>query len=216
MTDACQLYLISPPALELADFLPKLEAALETGYVPVFQLRLKDSDDADILRIGKEVKTVCHRHDTAFILNDRPDLAATLEADGVHLGKDDGNIREARRILGDGPVIGASCYDSKHRAMLAGEAGADYVAFGAFYPTTTKIAEGHPEPDILRWWQDVMELPCVAIGGINAANAAPLVKAGADFLAVVSAVWQHPKGPAAAVNELAGIIAASTTHIAKA
>lgn len=212
MSPSCQLYLISPPGLALPVFLPELEAALATGLVPVFQLRLKDTPEAEVLAAGQEIKALCHRYDTAFILNDHVELAAELQADGVHLGKDDGTIKQARDLLGEGPVIGASCYDSRHRAMLAGEAGADYVAFGAFFPTTTKTPEAHPSPDILRWWQETMELPCVAIGGITAQNCGTLVTAGADFLAVISAVWQHPAGPAAAVQELRAAIDTAGQH----
>jgi thiamine-phosphate pyrophosphorylase len=146
------------------------------------------------------LRPIAQARDVAFILNDRPDLAAATGCDGVHVGRDDPNIVEARRLVGPDAIVGASAYDSRHRAMEAGESGADYVAFGAFFPTTTKIAEGHPGPDILEWWTDIMVVPCVAIGGITVENCGALVQAGADFLAVSSGVWNHPDSPAAAVK----------------
>jgi len=197
-----RLYLISPPALEPAAFAPRLTAALGAGDVGAFQLRMKDSDDADILAAGQVLMPICRARDVAFIVNDRADLAAELGADGAHLGQDDGSIGEARRRLGGDAVIGATCHDSGHLAMLAGEAGADYVAFGAFFPTKTKIPPTIASPDILKWWSEVFTLPCVAIGGITAENCSPLVQAGADFIAVSSYVWAHPDGPAAAVRAL--------------
>src|SRR3546814_733705 len=149
---------------------------------------------------------VCARHDVAFILNDRMDLAHQLGADGVHLGQGDGDPREARRLLGPAAQIGVTCHDSRHLAMEAGEAGADYVAFGAFYPTTTKDSMHRPDPAILGWWSTLFEIPCVAIGGITPANARPLIDAGADFLAVSSAVWNHPEGPADAVRAFRDVL----------
>lgn len=202
-----RLYLISPPAIDLPKFVVALEQAFQGGDVGSFQLRLKDASDSDIIKACKTLIPICHAHEAAFILNDRPDLAVKVKADGIHLGVDDTPIQEARKIVGDEMVIGATCHASRHLAMTAGEQGADYVAFGAFYPTTSKPKEklekwGTPTPEILEWWQTFMLLPCVAIGGINAANLGPLVKAGADFIAVITAVWNHAAGPKAAVEEL--------------
>jgi thiamine-phosphate pyrophosphorylase len=146
------------------------------------------------------LKPVAHSRGVAFILNDNPSLAAQTGCDGVHVGKGDPNVAEARRIVGDDAIVGASAYDSRDRAMEAGEEGADYVAFGAFFPTTTKVAEGHPEPEIVEWWSELFVVPCVAIGGIKVDNCGVLVRAGADFLAVSSGVWDFPGGPAAAVR----------------
>lgn len=206
MTQSCRLYLVSPPSIEVSAFRKQLEEALAGGDVGAFQLRLKEADDSDIIKAAKELMSICRERGVAFILNDRPDLAAKLDADGVHLGYDDMPIAEARAIVGADMVIGATAHASRHIAMEAGEAGADYVAFGAFYPTTSKPQEkiekwGTPAPEILEWWQAFMLLPCVAIGGINAANCAPLVAAGADFIAAITAVWNHPKGSKEAVNE---------------
>jgi thiamine-phosphate pyrophosphorylase len=208
MSDAippCQLYLISPPAIG-PDFADTLRAALDGGPVAAFQLRLKGVDEDEIARLAAPLQALCAERDVAFIVNDSIALAKRLDADGVHLGQGDGDPREARRILGPAAQIGVTCHDSRHLAMDAGEAGADYVAFGAFYPTTTKAVAHRADLDILTWWSTVFELPCVAIGGITADNAAPLVEAGADFLAVSGAVWNHPDGPGAGVAAFAKLL----------
>jgi thiamine-phosphate pyrophosphorylase len=203
---SCRLYLISPPAIDLSKFESQLKEALSGGDVGSFQLRLKNASDDDILTAARRLLPICHEHEVAFILNDRADLAVKCNADGIHLGQDDMPVKEARRILGEDRIIGVSAHASKHLAMVAGEQGADYVAFGAFYSTTSKPAGkvekwGVPTPDILTWWQEYMILPCVAIGGINPGNLAPLVRAGADFIAAITAVWDHKSGPAQAVKE---------------
>lgn len=200
----CQLYLISPPVLA-ADFADTLAAALDGGPVAAFQLRLKSGDD-DVRRWAAVLLPVCAARDVAFIVNDRADLAKACGADGVHLGQDDGSVADARALLGREAQIGVTCHASRHLAMEAAEAGADYVAFGAFYETTTKASEHRPEASLLTWWTTISQLPCVAIGGITPANAAPLVAAGADFIAVSNAVWGDPRGPGAAVAEFAGLL----------
>lgn len=193
----CQLYLISPQDVGGA-FPDRLKAALSGGSVAAFQLRVKNVGAHDLARLAEPLQRICAEHDVAFIVNDDVALAKRLDADGVHLGQKDGSPREARLELGPSKQIGVTCHASRHLAMEAGEAGADYVAFGAFYPSPTKPSEHRPEPGILSWWSSLFELPCVAIGGITPANAAPLVTAGADFLAVSSAVWDADD-PAAAV-----------------
>jgi thiamine-phosphate pyrophosphorylase len=199
---ACQLYLISPPTFDVG-FADRLRAALGAAPVAAFQFRLKGlDDDHALVALAEPLQRICADHDTAFIVNDSVALTKRLGADGVHLGRSDGDPKEARAILGRDIQIGVTCHNSRHFAMEAGEAGADYVAFGAFYPTKTKEVLHHAEPEILEWWSSLFELPCVAIGGITAANAAPLVKAGADFIAVSGAVWHHPMGEAFAVQEL--------------
>lgn len=202
---ACQLYLISPPEIGTG-FADSLAAALDGGSVAAFQLRLKGLDDDAIARAAEPLQKLCAERNVAFIINDNMALAKRLGADGVHLGQGDGDPREARKLLGPSVQIGVTCHDSRHLAMEAGEAGADYVAFGAFYPTTTKETLHRPDPSILSWWTALFELPCVAIGGITADNAAPLVKAGADFLAVSGAVWNHPDGPLAGVTALRAVL----------
>ncbi|USI71745.1 thiamine phosphate synthase [Sphingomonas morindae] len=202
----CQLYLISPPVLP-DDFADQLARAFDAGPVAAFQLRIKDMDEHGLARLAAPLQTLCARHDVAFIVNDSVSLAKRLGADGVHLGQTDGDAREARQLLGPSVQIGVTCHDSRHLAMEAGEAGADYVAFGAFYPTETKAVRHRPELSILSWWSTLFELPCVAIGGITPANARPLVEAGADFLAVSGGVWAHPQGPDRAVAAFAALLA---------
>jgi thiamine-phosphate pyrophosphorylase len=199
MTFRCRLYLITPPRLVATDFAPLLKAALAAGDVASVQLRLKDVDDAAILAAGGVLGPIIQDAGAAFIVNDRPDLAARLGADGVHIGQTDGPLKAARAAVGSGAAVGVTCHGSRHLAMEAAEAGADYVAFGAFYPSATKEPPAMADLELLEWWQALMEIPCVAIGGITIDNAEPLVRAGADFLAVSAGVWGHPKGPAAAV-----------------
>ncbi len=196
----CQLYLITPPLLEPVSFADTLAAALDAGNVACVQLRLKNVTRDDILKAAEILGPVTQSRDVAFLMNDFPDLALESGCDGVHVGQEDTEYAEARRIVGKDAIVGVTCHSSKHLAMEAAEKGADYVAFGAFYATNTKQAKGGASPDLLEDWSTTTNVPCVAIGGITPANCAPLVKAGADFLAVVSAVWDAPDGPAAAVK----------------
>jgi len=209
----CRLYLVTPQRLDPKAFAADLARALDAGDVACVQLRLKDVADDEIRRACDVLRPVAQDRDVAFILNDRPDLAAATGCDGVHVGQDDGSYEAARLAVGANAVVGVTCHDSRHLAMEAGEAGADYVAFGAFFPTASKDAKGRAEPEILEWWSGVFTLPCVAIGGITPDNCAPLVKAGADFLAVISAVWQHPDGPGAAVKQFNAKIAAAKASV---
>lgn len=201
----CQLYLISPPEID-DDFPARLERALDAAPVAAFQFRVKGIDQHQAAALAEPLLAICRERDVAFIVNDSIGLAKRLGADGVHLGQEDDDPREARRVLGPGAQIGVTCHDSKHLAMEAGEAGADYVAFGSFYPTTTKEVRHHPDPSILGWWTTIFEIPCVAIGGITPDNAKPLIDAGADFLAVSGAVWNAAEGEAEAVRRFAGLL----------
>jgi len=202
----CQLYLISP--LDVSGAFPdRLARALDAGPVAAFQFRVKDVDQHEAARLAEPLQRICADREVAFIVNDSVSLAKRLGADGVHLGQEDGDPREARSVLGPDVQIGVTCHDSRHLAMEAGDAGADYVAFGAFYPTPTKDVKHRPEPVILSWWSALFELPCVAIGGITPENAAPLVAAGADFLAVSSAIWSEDE--AAAVRAFGAVLAGS-------
>lgn len=206
----CRLYLITPPALpDLTAFGEQLAAALDAGDVAALQIRLKDVSDAEIGRAVEALAPIAQARGVAVILNDRPDLARKFGCDGVHVGQSDASVAEARRVMGKDAMIGATCHDSRHLAMEAAEAGADYVAFGAFFPTETKLTVHRPEPEILSIWQETMQVPCVAIGGITADNCAPLVQAGADFLAVSAAVWAAPDGPASAVRRFEAAITAA-------
>lgn len=201
----CQLYLISP--LDVGgDFPARLGAALDGGPVAAFQFRVKGIDQHEAARLAEPLQKICADRDVAFIVNDDMSLAKRIGADGVHLGQSDGDPREARALLGAAAQIGVTCHDSRHLAMEAGEAGADYVAFGAFFPTATKETHHRPDPAILSWWATLFELPSVAIGGITPENGQILVKAGADFLAICSAIWQHSEGPAAAVKAFDAIL----------
>jgi len=205
----CRLYLITPPRLDdLAGFGRALAHALDAGDVAALQIRLKDAPDDVIAAAVDVLSPIAQARDVAVILNDRPDLAARLGCDGVHIGQDDAPYAEARRLVGPDRMVGVTCHDSRHLAMEAAEAGADYVAFGAFFPTTTKDAATHAEPDLLTIWQETMQVPCVAIGGITVGTAAALAAAGADFVAVCAGVWSYGEGPAAAVKAFNAELAA--------
>lgn len=192
---SCQLYLISPQDVG-ADFPRRLERALDAAAAAAFQIRVKNVTEHEAARLAGPLQEICAARDVAFIVNDSISLAKRIGADGVHLGQGDGDVREAREALGRDAQIGVTCHDSRHLAMEAGDAGADYVAFGAFFPTDTKVTEHRAEPEILSWWQGLFELPCVAIGGITPDNCAPLIEAGADFLAVSGAVWNGDEAAA--------------------
>lgn len=202
---ACRLYLVTPNelstgAIGLGAFADQLAAALDAGDVACVQLRLKNVDDTTFLHAARLLGPIVQDRGAAFLVNDRPDIAAQSGADGVHIGQDDAGYAEARRLVGDDAIVGVTCHDSRHLAMVAAEDGADYVAFGAFFPSGSKDAKTRASPEILRQWSEVTTVPCVAIGGITVENCGSLVEAGADFLAVIGAVWNHPQGPAAAVK----------------
>ncbi len=200
-TEGCRLYLVTPDKIaDLDAFAKALDDALGAGDVACVQLRLKGADDAAITAAVRRLMPVCHERNVAFILNDRPDLAASLGCDGVHIGPEDMPYDEARRIMGDA-TVGVTCKDSRHLAMDLAEAGADYVAFGAFFASTTKADTTPADPEIIEVWSETTNVPCVAIGGITVENCEPLVKAGADFLAVCGGVWSHPQGPTIAVRD---------------
>ena len=200
MTSACRLYLITPAKFDdLADFARLLEETLAAGDVAALQVRLKDQPDTEVLAALSVLKPITQRHGVALILNDRPDLALQAGCDGVHIGQQDMPYRDARQIMGPEAMIGVTCHNSRDLAMDAAEAGADYVAFGAFFPSSTKDAATRAEPEILSIWQAMVETPCVAIGGITVETAEGLAAAGADFLAVSAGVWSHIEGPAKAV-----------------
>ncbi|WP_425410145.1 thiamine phosphate synthase [Hyphococcus sp.] len=214
MRHDCRLYLISPPQIDDLDVIrDDFARALGGGDIACFQLRLKTAEkpasDTEILRAAETLIPLAREHDVAFLINDRPDLAVKCGADGVHVGQSDASCKKARTVLGDDATIGVTCHNSKHLALQAGEAGADYVAFGAFFPTATKAASTKAEPSLVEWWSFATTLPCVAIGGITPENCGPLVRAGADFLAASAAVWNHADGPAAAVKSFNAAIKAA-------
>jgi thiamine-phosphate pyrophosphorylase len=212
-TPVCRLYLITPPRLDdLAGFGRVLAHALDAGDVAALQIRLKDQPDDVIAATTDVILPIAQARDVAVIMNDRPDLAARLGCDGVHVGQSDASLVEARRIVGPDRMVGVTCHDSLHLAMEAAEGGADYVAFGAFYPTMTKEAPTRAELDLLSGWQADMLVPCVAIGGITVATAREIARAGADFVAVSAGVWSHGDGPSAAVRAFEAEIAAGVAE----
>ncbi len=207
--DSCRLYIITPPVIDDLDgFAKLLDKTLAAGDVASLQLRLKDCEDGHVVEVGQRLMPICEKHEVALIVNDRPDLALEIDADGVHMGQDDGDIEEAREILGHDRVIGVTCHDSRHLAFIACEEGADYVAFGAFFPTTTKETKFKPEVEELTLWSKGTEIPCVAIGGVTPENCGELAKAGAHFVAACAAIWDHADGPAAAVKAFNKALAA--------
>jgi thiamine-phosphate pyrophosphorylase len=205
VTERCRLYLITPPKFESQIFAESLKRALGAGDVASLQLRLKGVSDDDVRRAVELLMPIAKRGEVAFILNDRPDLAHELGCDGVHVGQDDASYDEARETVGRESIVGITCHNSRHLAIHAAEAGADYVAFGAFFPTPTKEPKEMAEIEIVRWWAEMMVVPCVAIGGLTVENCKPLIEAGADFLAVSSGVWDFADGPAAAVKAFNGL-----------
>jgi thiamine-phosphate pyrophosphorylase len=207
--DRCRVYLITPPTLDPLPFADLLAAALDAGDVAAVQLRLKGVSEDDWKRATDALRPVAQSRGVAFLLNDRAELVRRFGCDGVHVGQEDMPANIARKVIGPDLTLGVTCKGSRDLAMQAGEDGADYVAFGAFFPSGTKDVSGFISPDILLWWSEIMELPCCAIGGITAENCGALVRAGADFLAVVGCVWNHPDGPAAGVKALNTAIAAA-------
>ncbi len=197
-----KIYLISPPKIDLKIFSARLQNALQTSLVPVFQLRLKGYENCEIKKIATEIKKICSDNNCLFLLNDYWEIAADISAGGVHLGVDDVSISQIRKKSPKNFVIGASCYDSRHLAMEAAEQGADYLSFGAFFESKTKKSRGNPAPEILTWCKEMMNLPIVAIGGIDNKNCNILSLAGADFLSVISYVWDHPSGESEAIKLL--------------
>ena len=194
---SCQLYLLTPPKID-AGFENTLAEVLGTGAVSALQIRLKDHSEAEIRKLAPPLIRLAQKQGVSVIINDDPILAAELGADGVHIGQDDGSLKDARGTVGPNRIVGVTCHDSRHLAMQAGERGADYVAFGAFFDTATKSPSSSANVDLLEWWSEIFEIPCVAIGGITTENARPLVEAGADLLAVSGGIWNYPDGPAAA------------------
>ncbi|WP_022700536.1 thiamine phosphate synthase [Oceanicaulis alexandrii] len=200
-----ELYLLTPPKID-DDFADVLARTLDAGRVSALQLRLKEHSDAEIEALAPKLIEIAHQRGVSVILNDDAALAAKLGCDGVHIGQEDGSIRDARAVMGPKAIVGVTCHDSRHLAMTAGEQGADYVAFGAFFDTATKSPKTRADLDILVWWTELFELPCVAIGGITAENASELIAAGADYIAVCGGVWSHPDGPEAACAGLSQLL----------
>ena len=211
MTDTCQIYLITPPQIDdLPAFCKMLGAALSAAPVACLQIRLKEvngdkTDSSAIIQAAEAIIPICHAKNTLVLINDDPEIAKQCGADGVHLGQNDMDYFSSRELLGGDAIIGITCHNSKGLGFEAAQAGADYVAFGAFFDTATKQAKARAELEILEWWQEAVEIPSVAIGGITVDNAEALIEAGADFLAISSGVWAHPDGPASAISRLSAL-----------
>lgn len=200
----CKLYIITPPVIsDIKTFSEELSYVLDRCDVAAFQLRLKGISDDEICKAAEQLIPIVTKQDVAFIMNDSPKLAKKTGSDGVHIGQEDTPYKEVRQMLGDEAIIGVTCHNSRHLAMQAGEKGASYVAFGAFYDTTTKQPKTKATTEILSWWQEMFVVPCVAIGGITPENCDPIIEAGADFIAVSSGIWKHSKGYKYAVAEFA-------------
>ncbi len=208
----CRLYLISPPAIDLDVFARELTAALGAGDVACFQLRLPGADDPALERAIATLAPIAQARDVAFLVDGRPDLALKHGCDGVHVAFDDG-LQALRKKLGPDMILGVGCGSSSHAAMEAGEAGADYVSFGPFFDSANAAAEERPEIDMLRNWALTMTVPAVAIGGVTVENCADLVRAGADFLAVLGGVWGRSGGAPAAVAAFNSAIASAAAAI---
>ena len=206
MSDNCQIYLLTPPTIpDMGAFLRELEAALSAAPVACLQIRLKDLDDSALIQAGKAIVPLCHQYGVDVLMNDRPDLVDAIGADGAHIGQDDMDYFSSRELLGGDAIIGVTCHNAKSLAFEAAEAGADYVAFGAFFETPTKVPKARAELEILQWWQEAVVIPSVAIGGITVDNAKQVIEAGADFIAVCSGVWNYKDGPAKAVSQLSAL-----------
>jgi len=173
MLEPCQIYLLTPPVIDDVEaFCETLKTTLAAAPVACLQIRLKDLDDSALVQAGRAITATCHAAGVEVILNDRPDLVADIGADGAHIGQDDMDYFSSREVLGGDAIIGVTCHNSKELAFAAASAGADYVGFGAFFETPTKTPKARAELEILSWWQEAVEIPCVAIGGITVDNAA--------------------------------------------
>lgn len=203
----CQLYLLTPPRID-AGFAGVLDAVLAEGVASVLQIRLKDQPENQLPGLIPPLVKAARRHGVTVLMNDRPDLAVHYAMDGVHVGQEDAPYAQARATVGKTGIVGVTCHDSRHLAMTAAENGADYVAFGTLYPTATKSPKASASVDIIEWWSDLFEVPCVAIGGIKPENASPVIEAGADFIAVSGGVWNHPAGPVEAVRAFGVLLSA--------
>lgn len=215
MTEPCQLYLLTPPVIEdVPTFCDLLKETLAAAPVACLQIRLKTLESSALIQAGTAITQVCHAAGVEVILNDRPDLVADIGADGAHIGQEDMDYFSSRELLGGDAILGVTCHNSKELAFAAAKAGADYVAFGAFFDTPTKTPKTRAELEILSWWHEAVEIPSVAIGGITVDNAKAVIAAGADFIAVSSGVWAHPDGPAAAVSRYSQLCAEHSPSLA--
>tara|TARA_B100000579_G_scaffold329492_1_gene279551 strand:+ start:571 stop:1185 length:615 start_codon:yes stop_codon:yes gene_type:complete len=197
------IYLISPKIIDKKHFYKNLNNILKTNKVKYFQLRLKKISDAKLIKISKKVRKIVKKNNVKFLINDKPSIAKMVGADGCHIGQKDMDLINARKILGRNKIIGVTCHNSKKLALRAKKYRANYVAFGSFFKSLTKKTAFRANLEILRWAQKKINMPCVAIGGINSSNYKKILLNGANFIACSNYVWKNKKlDPVSAINKL--------------
>ena len=196
------IYLISPQKIRGFKFYEELQQVLKTNKVKYFQLRLKKISDRNLLKISKKIKKIVRKNNVKFLINDKPFIAKMVSADGCHIGQKDVDFMSSRKILGKNKIIGVTCHNSKKLALKAKKYGANYVAFGSFFKTSTKKTAFKANLAILRWAKKKINMPIVAIGGINSSNYKKILSNGADFVACSSYVWNNKKlDPVSAIKK---------------
>ena len=196
------IYLISPQKIRGARFYNKLDQVLKTNKVKYFQLRLKKISSLNLIKISRKIKKITRKNNVKFLINDKPTVARTVGADGCHIGQKDMNLMSCRKILGKNKIIGVTCHNSKKLALKAKKNGANYIAFGSFFKSSTKKSPFRANLAILRWAKKKINMPTVAIGGINSSNYKKILSSGASFIACSSYIWNNKKlNPAAAINK---------------
>jgi len=196
------IYLISPQKIRGSKFYEELEQVLKTNKVKYFQLRLKKISSSNLLKIARKIKKIVKQHNVKLLINDNPFIAKTISADGCHIGQKDMDFKNSRKILGKNKIIGVTCHNSKKLALKAQKNGANYVAFGSFFKSPTKKSAFGANLTILRWAQKKINMPIVAIGGINSSNYKKILSNGANFIACSSYIWNNKKlNPISAINK---------------
>ena len=196
------IYLISPQNIKNDRFYGELNQVLKTNKVKFFQLRLKKTSTSNLLKISKEIKKIAKKNNVKFLINDKPFVAKSVGADGCHIGQKDMDIISARKILGNKKIIGVTCHNSKRLAIKAKNNGANYIAFGSFFKSYTKKTVYRANLEILRWAKKKINIPTVAIGGINSSNCKKILSNGADFIACSNYIWNNKKlDPVTAINK---------------
>jgi len=196
------IYLISPQKIRGSKFYEELEQVLKTNKVKYFQLRLKKISSSNLLKISRKIKKIVKKHNVKLLINDNPFIAKTISADGCHIGQKDMDFKSSRKILGKNKIIGVTCHNSKKLSLKAQKNGANYVAFGSFFKSPTKKSAFGANLTILRWAQKKINMPIVAIGGINSSNYKKILSNGANFIACSSYIWNNKKlNPILAINK---------------
>jgi len=196
------IYLISPQKIRGSRFYNELDQVLKTNKVKYFQLRLKKISNSNLIKISRKIKKITRRNNVKFLINDKPTVARTVGADGCHIGQKDMNSMNCRKILGKNKIIGVTCHDSKKLSLKAKNNGANYIAFGSFFKSSTKESPIRANLAILRWAKKKINMPTVAIGGINSSNYKKILSSGASFIACSSYIWNNKKlDPASAIKK---------------